>query len=38
LEGEFEKRRDELDELVLREVYGLDESSEDVVDEFLEVW
>jgi ribosomal protein L11 methylase PrmA len=38
LEGQFEKRRDELDELVLREVYGLDESSEDVVDEFLEVW
>ena len=38
LEGKFEALCNELDELVLREVYGLNESSEEIVDEFLEVW
>jgi len=38
LEEKFEELCDELDKLVLREVYGLDASAEDVVDEYLEVW
>jgi len=38
LEEEFNRLCDELDEVVLREVYGLNENSEAVVDEFLEVW
>ena len=38
LEAKFEPLCNELDEVVLREVYGLNESSEEIVDEFLEVW
>ncbi len=38
IDEEFRELCDELDKLVLREVYGLDQSSEQVVDEFLEVW
>lgn len=38
LEEEFDRLNEELDELVLREVYGLDSTAEEVVGEFLEVW
>ncbi|WP_436932681.1 Eco57I restriction-modification methylase domain-containing protein [Halosimplex halobium] len=38
LEERFDRLCNELDEVVLREVYGLDEDSEGVVEEFLEVW
>jgi len=38
LEDKFESQCDELDELVLREVYELDGSSEAVVEEFLDIW
>lgn len=34
----FAELCDELDETILREAYGLDLDSEEVVDEFLEVW
>ncbi len=38
LEDKFEDLCRELDELVLNEAYGLDGSSAEVVDEYLEVW
>ncbi|WP_345782048.1 N-6 DNA methylase [Natronococcus sp. A-GB1] len=34
----FDELCDELDETILRKAYGLDLDSEEVVDEFLEVW
>jgi hypothetical protein len=38
LEDEFVRLQDDLDEMILREVYGLGDDEESVVDEFLEVW
>lgn len=38
LKDDFEQYREELDEVILREVYGLNESDEEVVDDFLKVW
>lgn len=36
--AEFDRLCDELDEIVLRDVYGLAAATEDTVDEFLAVW
>jgi hypothetical protein len=38
LREDFERLQDELDELILSDVYGLDSVEEEVVEEFLEVW
>ncbi|ELZ60718.1 MULTISPECIES: Eco57I restriction-modification methylase domain-containing protein [unclassified Haloferax] len=38
LEQEVEQLQDELDDLILRDVYGLDDAEVEVVDDFLEVW
>lgn len=38
LEGEAEELQEELDEIILRDVYELDDSDIEVIDEFLEVW
>lgn len=38
LEEEFDRLCGELDDLILREVYGLDDRDQEVVEEFLEVW
>ena len=38
MEEEFGELCDELDELVLREVYELDASAEDFVDDYLKTW
>ncbi|ELZ98750.1 type i restriction-modification system methyltransferase subunit [Haloferax mucosum ATCC BAA-1512] len=38
LEQEVEQLQDELNDLILRDVYGLDDNEVEVVDDFLEVW
>jgi type I restriction-modification system DNA methylase subunit len=38
LERDAERAQNELDEIILREVYELDENDATVVDEFLDVW
>jgi len=38
LKEEFDRLCDELDEIVLRDVYGLGDTDENTVEEFLEVW
>lgn len=38
LEAKFDRLQDELDEVILREVYGFGDEEETVIDEFLEVW
>lgn len=38
LREDFERLQDELDELILGDVYELDGEEEEVVEEFLEVW
>jgi hypothetical protein len=38
LGDKFDELREELNEVVLREAYGLDLDDEDVIEEFLEVW
>lgn len=38
LETETDRLQSELDEVILRDVYGLDDEDEAVIDEFLEIW
>lgn len=38
LKEEFDRLCDELDEIVLRDVYGLGDTDENTIEEFLEVW
>ncbi|WP_435066028.1 Eco57I restriction-modification methylase domain-containing protein [Halobaculum sp. EA56] len=38
LKEEFDRLCDELDEIVLRDVYGLGDTDENTVEEFLKVW
>jgi predicted transcriptional regulator len=38
LEDDAEELQEELDEIILRDVYELDDDDVQVIDEFLEVW
>ncbi len=38
LKREVKQLQDDLDDLILRDVYGLDDNEVEVVDDFLEVW
>jgi len=38
LEAEAEELQAELDDVILRDVYDLDDEDVEVVDQFLEVW